>query len=1363
MVIVILVYIASETVLSILKGSGLWLAGKVFNSILSLWKEQVFLYQTIKDARFVQWKPKSKKFVTLKAVRAQEEGLFKTAEPLIIMLKNYLRKGESLLILGEPGAGKTTVLEAFNYQLARTAYRWNTFAWLFLEFVAIILIFWSPAGLLIWLIAFPITVKFLHPWKIPIFLELRAFFESDIHNYFEKEIKERLGDTNLLNIKGRLLLLLDGTNEINQNNYAQFIEGWNQQKKTKNQTYLTSRLDEKPNVKGVITIIVCELDDKGVKSYAQVYTREKKKQGIQGGHNNSDITSNGVFENEIENYFEDLKQKGLLEKNGIGRNPYWLRMLVLSNLSTRNRGRLLLSFIKELILREIEVKPQRREHNPAWNIVQYDVEMEALAKLALAMSGYGKVGLEGATEWQRSIELIQKTLDVGGCHGKPMDILYEAESATLLRFKYKSQIYFSHNLVQEFFTAFALRSELSWDEALAHSDNSWWWETIFLLGSLLTIPEITNTPNAWDKFIRKALSLGKDHKHLLLTMGLLQSSENPVLDTLRFALEQIALSIKNVITPSIQQAVWDLERIIKEEAVEIFGTLFNDSNLDLKSAGATLLCISNQLPSRETLLSSLRKPDDGKVTFRILSSIKPPPLDLLIFALSEKELDMQLNAVEALKNIGGEKVVDALKESLLEKTNLVRSQIIIALGEIGNDNVIDALESCIWDVDDKVGAQAVSAIIKIGSEKAIKVLASALGLSTEKRKFVTRTVLETLKKSGNEQSVRMLLMILRDPFLNRDMYSLFTKEFVDIGNQFVIKELKKALFDPDSMIRSVVTDALIKINKDIAVDAIGFVFRSENENDAVHSDAFNALIKIAGKRVLDIFHSALKDTNDRVRSQALRALGDIGNSDVIDSIILILENNNELETVRNEAATALGKIGDIRAVAHLIPMLEDEKVCANAALALGKIGSPQAIPELISILKNQDSRIRLQVIIALGEIGSEDALDALKNILSGRSQRDESLFRDTAMALVKIGTNRAFDVLLFALKADNIDVRVQVAEALGELNNPYNIEGLSFALEDVNEMVRSKAAFALGQIGDPSAFNALKFAYNHETSETAATSEGQALVRIDRERALEMWITQLQNTTGQSLIKAIKGLGWLDDIRSFKSLVIALQEKSPDDVRAEAAKSIKIFGSPRADEELIKALHDKNELISLQMIKILGTIKDDKSIQALMHVLQDDNTTIRRRSAEELGKAGKVESVEQLLITLSIEEDFQVRGQIVKALGEICINDERVSGKVYDSITDNLRDALHDNNPRVRFYAVEALGKIGDAKAISCIGERSLYDRNEDVRLAAIEILKNKSDRSAGLLAKDRSRGVRNIYQRPRTYSDLQNWDKRLW
>jgi HEAT repeat protein len=89
----------------------------------------------------------------------------------------------------------------------------------------------------------------------------------------------------------------------------------------------------------------------------------------------------------------------------------------------------------------------------------------------------------------------------------------------------------------------------------------------------------------------------------------------------------------------------------------------------------------------------------------------------------------------------------------------------------------------------------------------------------------------------------------------------------------------------------------------------------------------------------DALISALNDEDNLVRSNAALALGMIGDSNAIDPLIEVLEDDGDSK-VRSSSAEAIGQIGDPRAADALIKSVKDDEsdsVRSSAAEALKKI------------------------------------------------------------------------------------------------------------------------------------------------------------------------------------------------------------------------------------------------------------------------------------------------------------------------------------------------------------------------------------------------------------------------------------------
>jgi len=126
---------------------------------------------------------------------------------------------------------------------------------------------------------------------------------------------------------------------------------------------------------------------------------------------------------------------------------------------------------------------------------------------------------------------------------------------------------------------------------------------------------------------------------------------------------------------------------------------------------------------------------------------------------------------------------------------------------------------------------------------------------------------------------------------------------------------------------------------------------------------------------------ALRDPDKKVRDQAAKSLGEIGDPSV-DPLILLLDDADW--KVRYRAAEALGITRAEKAVPFLIVTLEDPKdhVRYMAAKALGETGARGAEKALIGRLGDENEFVRRSVASTLGKTGCAFAKEALQQSLS---------------------------------------------------------------------------------------------------------------------------------------------------------------------------------------------------------------------------------------------------------------------------------------------------------------------------------------------------------------------------------------------
>ncbi len=471
-------------------------------------------------------------------------------------------------------------------------------------------------------------------------------------------------------------------------------------------------------------------------------------------------------------------------------------------------------------------------------------------------------------------------------------------------------------------------------------------------------------------------------------------------------------------------------------------------------------------------------------------------------------------------------------------------------------------------------------------------------------------------------------------------------------------DLLQALQDEDKGMRLVAAKALGEIGDPQVVPTL--IQALQDEDMGVCEAVVEALGEIGNPQVVLALIQALPDKNRGMRRLA-ETLKKIGDPQAVPALIQALQDEDE--NVRWVAVWALTKIG-APAVPVLIQALQDEKISVRwAAEALGEIGAP-AVPALIQALPNKNRWVRRAAAEALGEIGDPQAVPALVQALR---DEDEDVRREAAWALGKIGAS-AVPALVQALQDEDRWVRRAAAEALGKIGDPQAVPALIQTLQDKNIWVRRAAAEALGEIGDPQAMPAL--------------------------------IQTLQDE-----VKDVRrAVGKIGDPQAVPDLIQYFEDQGKKDVRRAAAEALGKIGAP-AVPALIQALQDEDEDVRRAAAWALGQIGDRQAVPALIQALQDENEDVRRAAALSLGKIG-APAVPALLQALQ-DEDEDVRRAAVSVLRQI--GDPQA--------VPPLLQALQHENKDVRRVAVWALGEIGVPAVPALI--QALRNEDEDVRRPA--------------------------------------------
>lgn len=209
----------------------------------------------------------------------------------------------------------------------------------------------------------------------------------------------------------------------------------------------------------------------------------------------------------------------------------------------------------------------------------------------------------------------------------------------------------------------------------------------------------------------------------------------------------------------------------------------------------------------------------------------------------------------------------------------------------------------------------------------------------------------------------------------------------------------------------------------------------EDADPYVRSDAIKALGEIADVRAVPALIKRLEDTNFNNQEDAAVALAKIGDGRAISPLVAMLRDTGRKNQTRFRATDALKKMGDSKAVPSLLDALQDRDTLSRSLSlsVLEVVGDGRCVPPAIAALRSPDGNVQWAAVEALGAFRDGRAVAPLLSMLS-REDQWSSLFREAIItALSRIGDNRAVSTLVPLLSTFQESTRKKAAEALDAL------------------------------------------------------------------------------------------------------------------------------------------------------------------------------------------------------------------------------------------------------------------------------------------------------------------------------------------
>lgn len=586
------------------------------------------------------------------------------------------------------------------------------------------------------------------------------------------------------------------------------------------------------------------------------------------------------------------------------------------------------------------------------------------------------------------------------------------------------------------------------------------------------------------------------------------------------------------------------------------------------------------------------------------------------------------------------------------------------------------------------------------------------------------TAINALAELGDRQAVAPLIAALGStgpkgtPMYVREAAA---EALGRLGDARALEPLLEALKDPWEDLQVVAAEALTKLNDTRVVEPL--IKMLQDESIECSDTVAKTLGLLGDARAVEPLIKALKDGGSLVRECAAEALGSLGDNRAVEPLMDALRDEDR--GIRTAAAEALGRLGDSRAVEPLARALQDreQSVFDAAFAALKNLAAPHATAPLTRALGNKEGRVR----IAVAEILARQGATQWRDVITGHD-------RDDFTRIAQSGDAHAADALASAYDATKwTDLGTQIAELLGGLGGSAAWQALARSLEAADRNAAVSLSQGLADKGDPQVAGYL----TREAMDGNATvriTAAYALGKLGDTWALEALRKELRNASPSTRVAAadaLAGLGeseWkrcitgdpadfprldgVSDDHGAAALVAQLEHPAPH-VRLNAMLSLGKLGDAHAVVPLLRAMNGASDSELLSIIPVLADLGDPRALEPIFGKLFHYHANVREAAAKALCTLGEPEWKQRVT---GYSHDF-----------------ERLAESKDPRLVELLLDAW-EHNPRTdsnRIAIINALGSLGDARAVEPMSKAAESSTDDAIRVAAAEALGNLGDARA--------------------------------
>ena len=487
-----------------------------------------------------------------------------------------------------------------------------------------------------------------------------------------------------------------------------------------------------------------------------------------------------------------------------------------------------------------------------------------------------------------------------------------------------------------------------------------------------------------------------------------------------------------------------------------------------------------KLPTEEHCLSVLRSDAGVQQKARACQQLSivgtGESVDVLAALLGDANLSDY--ARFALEQIDDERVDEAFRNALAKVKGRQLAGIISSIGARQDTRAVPALERLILDNQSGVSREAVAALGRIATDEAIATIGGVLAAVQDDLRISAAQAALTagqrlMARGENEKAVavfnRVLLADVPGHIKNAAAYNSILAGG-DSGITLLAEQLRSD--DPGK-----VEMALLAARK-LRGSAVSQKLAAEvpNLSPAIQVLTIKALLDRDDPSVAGVIRQLAESNNRNVRTEALKALGQIGDSSAVAILLTAADAGG------GESEIALASLRTIQAddiEQQIIACMQSANAPLKAKLIeiIAARRFSAAVAALLTEAANKNETVAIAALKALTELAGPQDLPALVSLLLNIQDarvRSQAEVTAAAVALKKPDKSKQADEVTGALNgARDLETRLSLLRVLGRIGNGTALGALQTALDSDSEAIRDTAIRALAGCPNADALDTL--------------------------------------------------------------------------------------------------------------------------------------------------------------------------------------------------------------------------------------------------------------------------------------------------